>query len=121
MNDPELYDELVAAVKDIRVLVNDLKQAEEKILSPETKEKIDQTVDTAARVVKRVGEYQEKIDKIRFDLSFGLKKYEQSISSGLAQLHIWPNDNRYYMVGIQKISDLYGYETEQTTLEAQLA
>jgi phospholipid/cholesterol/gamma-HCH transport system substrate-binding protein len=121
MEDPELYEELIAAVKDIRTIVGDLKNAEEKILSPETKEKIDQTVETASRVVKRVGEYQEKMDKIRFDLNFGLAKHTGSVASGHAHLSIWPNDDRYYVVGIQKITELYGNETDQTTIDAQLA
>jgi len=121
MQDPELYDELVAAVRDIRVIVADLKDAEQKVLSPETKEKLDETVATASRVIKRVGDYQEKMDKIRFDLSFGLNKYEAAIASGQAQLRIWPNEDRYYVVGIQKITGLYGLETEQTTMEGQLA
>ncbi len=121
MKDPELYDELVASVKDIRVVVADLKNAEQTLISPETKEKIDETVTTASRVVKRVGEYQEKIDRIRFDLSFGLNKYESNIAGGFAQMHIWPSDQRYYMLGIQKVTGLYGEETDQTTLEAQLA
>jgi len=121
IKDSQLYDELVAAVQDIRTIVADLKQTEEKLLSPDTKKKIDQTVETAARVVKRVGEYQEKIDRLRFDLSFGLNKYEGNVVSGHAHLRIWPNEDRYYVVGLQKVTDLYGYETDRTTLEAQLA
>ncbi|MBN1596341.1 MCE family protein [candidate division FCPU426 bacterium] len=121
VQDPALYDELVAAVQDIRELVSDLKQTEQKLISPETKEKIDQTVETASRVVKRVGEYQEKMDKIRFDLNFGLYKHLDNVASGHVHLGIWPNDDRYYVLGIQKITDLYGNETEQTTFDVQLA
>jgi phospholipid/cholesterol/gamma-HCH transport system substrate-binding protein len=121
MTDPALYNELLAAVQDIRSVVADLKQTEQKVLSPETRQALDDTVKVASRVVKRVGEYQEKIDKIRFDLDFGLSKYEANVSAGNAHLYIWPNEQRYYMVGIQKASQLYGNETEETTYEAQLA
>jgi phospholipid/cholesterol/gamma-HCH transport system substrate-binding protein len=122
MRNPALYDEMVAAVKDIRAVVNDLKNAENKILSPETKEAVDQTVKTASRVVKRVGEIQEKMDLVRFDLNFGLSKYlNQAVSSGHADLVIWPNRQRYYQVGIEKVSGLYGNEKDKTTFNGQLA
>lgn len=121
MTDPALYDELVAAVRDIRQVVADLKQAEEKVLSPETRKNLDESVKVVTRVVKRVGEYQEKIDKIKFDLNFGLSKFAEDNASGHAHLSIWPNENRYYTVGIQKVSNLYGLEKDKTTWDAQLA
>ncbi len=122
MKDPALYNELVSAVQDIRAVVADLKKAEEKILSKETKETLDQTVKTASKVIKRVGEIQEKVDQVRFDFSFGLSKYlNQDVASGRADLLIWPNRQRYYQVGIEKVSALYGNEKEKTTYTAQLA
>ncbi|MEW6517277.1 MAG: MlaD family protein [candidate division FCPU426 bacterium] len=121
VHDPALYDEMVSAVRDLRSVVADLKQAGDKILTPETKETITQTVQTVSRVVKRVGDYQEKIDRIRFDLNFGLYKFDRAVSSGHAHLLIWPTQDRYYMLGLQKISELYGNETDRTTWEAQLA
>jgi phospholipid/cholesterol/gamma-HCH transport system substrate-binding protein len=119
--DPELYQELVSTVKDIHTVVEDLKQTEQKLLTPETRAALDQTVKTAERVVKRVGEYQEKIDRIRFDFNFGLHKYEGDLSAGHAELGIWPSDQRYYLLGVQKSSRLYGREEDETTYTAQLA
>lgn len=121
VHDPALYDEMVATVQELRSVVADLKQTEQKILSPETKKTISETVETASRVVKRVGDYQEKMDRIKFDLNFGLYKFDRALSSGHAHLLIWPTADRYYQLGIQKVSDLYGYETDRTTWEAQLA
>lgn len=121
VHDPALYDELVATVRDLRTIVADLKQTEQKLLSPETKQTITETVETASKVVKRVGDYQEKMDRIKFDLNFGLYKFDRALSSGHAHLLIWPSPDRYYVLGLQKVSDLYGYETDRTTWEAQLA
>lgn len=121
VQDPALYEQLVAAVKDMRAVIDDLKHAEEKVLSPETKAALDETVKTASRVVKRVGEYQEKIDRIRFDLNFGVDRYVDPIANGHADLMIWPSSQRYYQVGIQKISSLYGLEKDQTSFRAELA
>lgn len=121
MNNPELYDELVATVRDIRAIVADLKQAEQNLISPETKETLEKTILTSSRVIKRVGEYQEKIDKIRFDLDFGVQKYNSNLAAGGAHLRIWPNEQRYYLAGLQKSSRLYGREEDETTFEAQLA
>lgn len=118
---PELYDEGVSLLKEMRGVVEDLKQAGQKVFSPETRQTVEETVKTVSRVVKRVGEYQEKIDKLRFDLNFGLNKYSGSVAGGHAHLDIWPSLQRYYTVGIQKVSELYGNETEKTTFDAQLA
>ncbi len=121
IRDPQLYDELVAAVREIREVAGELKGAEEKLFSPETREALDKTVKTAARVVEKVGEYQEKADRIRFDLNFGLDKYAQDIAAGHVDLLIWPNEKRYYQLGINKVSRLYGLEEDETTFTAQLA
>jgi phospholipid/cholesterol/gamma-HCH transport system substrate-binding protein len=121
VHDPALYDELVAAVRDVRTVVADLKQTEQKLLSPETKETLDQTVATASRMIKKFDEQQKKVDLIKLDLNFGVSRYAQAIASGHAHVQIWPSPDRYYLLGLQKITDLYGYETERTTWEAQLA
>ena len=59
---------------------------------------------------------------IRFDLNFGLDKiFNAPVSVGHADLLIWPSRKRYYQVGIQKVSSLYGNEIDQTTYTGQLA
>ncbi|NTV53390.1 MAG: MCE family protein [Candidatus Firestonebacteria bacterium] len=122
LNDPELYDEMVASVKEIHAVVNDLKEAERTIISQQTKDAITETVKTASRVFKRVGEIEEKVDQIRFDFNFGMEKFLNApVASGHADLLIWPNRQRYYQVGVQKVSSLYGNETENTTYTGQLA
>jgi len=121
LKDPVLYQELVATIQDAHAVVGDLKQAEEKVLSPETRTTLDQTVKTASRVIQRVGEIQEKLDRIRFELSFGLDRQSADVSAGHAELEIWPSRQRYYQVGIRKASRLYGNEEEETTFQAQLA
>jgi ABC-type transporter Mla subunit MlaD len=122
LHNPELYDEMVASVKEIHQVVNDIKEAERSLLSAETKQTLTETVQTASRVVKKYGELVDKADAIRFDFNFGLDKYLNApLSVGHADLLIWPNRQRYYQVGIQKISELYGNEVDQTTFTGQLA
>jgi phospholipid/cholesterol/gamma-HCH transport system substrate-binding protein len=121
LKDPALYDELVAAVKDMRGVIEDLHTAENKILSPENQASLEKTVRSAAAIVKKYGDLQEKLEQIRFDFNFGLDRYSEDISDGHADLMIWPNGNRYYQAGIQKVSRLYGNETDLTTFNLQLA
>lgn len=121
LSDPALYDELVATVRDLRAVVEGLKTAEEKLISSETKTRIETTVNTASRLVEKVGEYEEKLSRIRFDFNFGLDRFTRPVSVGRADLLIWPSAQRYYLAGIQKISTLYGHETEETTFQAELA
>jgi len=122
LHNPELYDEMVASVKEIHQVVNDIKEAERSLLTAETKKTLTETVQTASRVVKKYGELVDKADAIRFDFNFGLDKYlNASLAAGHADLLIWPNRQRYYQVGIQKISQLYGNEVDQTTFSGQLA
>jgi phospholipid/cholesterol/gamma-HCH transport system substrate-binding protein len=123
LHDPVLYDEMVASVKEIRQVVNDLKDAERKLITPETREAITETVKTVSKVAKKFGDIEEKVDQIRFDFNFGLDKFvNTAVADGHADLLIWPNRTRYYQVGVNKISGIYGNEASTaTTFTGQLA
>jgi len=119
--DPALYQEMLASFQGIRTVVNDLKQAEKTLISPETRKTLEDTVETASALVNQAAELGEKIQKIRFELNFGVDKLESNLVAGHADVLIWPNDQRYYHAGVNQISRLYGVEEEETTFQGDLA
>jgi phospholipid/cholesterol/gamma-HCH transport system substrate-binding protein len=121
LRNPSLYQELLATVKDVRGMVEDLKQAEAKIVSPETRASLDKTVKTVSNVVDRVGAIVEGVERIRFDFNFGLDKFESDLVAGRADVLIWPTEDRYYQAGVLQVSRLYGNEKDKTTFQGELA
>lgn len=111
LHDGRMYEEMVGAMKEIRLVASRVREIEDninkKILDPATKEKIDQTLASVSKVSQKMNSYTEKIDRMRFLMNFGAKKYSVGNTFGaIANMQIVPNDDRFYMGGIEYFNNL---------------
>lgn len=121
----QLYDELVAAVKNIRDASGELaqisKNVNEKLLDKNTKEGVDEAVASVKRITTRMDAYTQKIEGIRWYLDVSGAKYEATQFETAAKLRIVPNPDRYYMGGIANFNTLGPHTGEENiTYDAAL-
>ncbi len=110
LNEDDLYRELVAAVRELKIVAQRVgaieKTINEKLLDPKTKESVDKAVATAQRVLNSADTLTAKAANVRWHLTLGTNKYEGPLYSATAGLRIIPNKDRYYYGGLEWFNQL---------------
>ena len=106
LHDGRMYEELVSTLHEMKELAKGVRDIQaninEKILDPKTREKIDSAIATVSKVTDKMNSYTQKIDKIHFLMNFGASKYNaNNIFGAIANMQIIPNEDRFYMGGIE--------------------
>jgi len=115
-----LYDELVAAVRQLRDATAkvDTIQAtiNTKLLDPNTKKALDHTIASAQRLIDSADELTEKAQAVRWHLSLGLDKYVGELYGATASLRIIPNNERYYEGGVSYFNESLDWTANNNSL-----
>lgn len=115
----KLYAEALKTVTELHQVASRLNQIEQdwnnKVLDPNTKKGVDSTVDSVRRIAEKVDKYVDKVDQVKFYLDLEGSKYEGTQYSGAADLRIVPDEDRYYMGGLE-----YFNVTSTATADDQL-
>ncbi len=115
-NEDKLYQELVAAVHEMKVVAERVSEIErtvnEKLLDKSTKESVDSAVASAQRVLKNADALTTKATNLKWYLGIGASRYVtlnpatgNPLSSAFAELTIVPSTDKFYRAGIEYFKD----------------
>jgi phospholipid/cholesterol/gamma-HCH transport system substrate-binding protein len=120
LNEPEVYEELLAAIREIKALAGQWREGSENLLSPKTQATLEKTLATTEAVVADVEQARSRLSQVKVTARGGVHQYFENALGAEAAIMLWPSHRQYFQVGLRGYSELIGQETRKLSLDANL-